>query len=128
MASAADQRAWRKKNKAKVREHNQRNYERHRDAHIAASRRYHLKTKFGLSLDDFDQKLREQGGLCAVCRQPETTIRRGERKSLDVDHNHTTGKVRGLLCSACNTALGLLREDPLRIRALAVYIEHYEAN
>ena len=69
--------------------------------------------------------LLSQNGVCAVCRQPETSVRRGTIKSLDVDHNHVTGIVRKLLCSACNSALGILREDPLRIRALAEYIERY---
>lgn len=61
--------------------------------------------------------LADQGGLCAICRQPERTAR---NQVLAVDHDHSTGEVRGLLCSHCNRAVGLLADDPARlIRALA---------
>ena len=92
---------------------------------IETRRRYHLNRFYGMTLEHFNELFEAQNGLCAVCRQPETGIRRGVRKSLDVDHNHTTGQIRGLLCSKCNAALGLLMEDPLRIRALLSYLEHY---
>ena len=46
-------------------------------------------------------------------------------KQLHIDHDHTTGKVRGVLCHACNTSLGLLNEDPQRLRDLATYIERH---
>jgi 5-methylcytosine-specific restriction endonuclease McrA len=92
-----------------------------------ANRKWHLKTMYGLTLEQYEAMLIAQHGVCAVCRQPETALRRGTVKSLDVDHNHTTNQIRGLLCSACNNSLGMLREDPLRIRALAEYIERHNA-
>ena len=50
--------------------------------------------------------------MCAVCRNPETTLgNNGRIKNLAVDHDHITGRVRGLLCNNCNRALGLLRDD-----------------
>jgi hypothetical protein len=69
--------------------------------------------------------LAEQGDVCAVCNMPETHIdrRSGNIRELCVDHDHKTGEVRALLCSACNVALGRLNEDPARIRALADYAE-----
>lgn len=57
----------------------------------------HLKRKYGISLQDYNMRLADQGGVCAVCGLTSTN---GTR--LHVDHNHTTGKVRGLLCSPCN--------------------------
>ncbi|WP_442942261.1 endonuclease VII domain-containing protein [Nonomuraea sp. NBC_00507] len=60
--------------------------------------------------------LEAQGGACAACR-------RVTDQNLHVDHCHTTGKVRGLLCVGCNTALGLLAEDSERIRGLLGYLE-----
>ena len=89
-------------------------------------RNYHLKHSFGISVDDYETLLLKYGGVCAVCKMPETHIRRGSGKSLDVDHDHSTGMIRGLLCSACNSSLGLLREDSKRIRALAEYIESWQ--
>lgn len=90
-------------------------------------RDYHLKSAYGISLNEYKTILARQGGLCAVCRQPETAIFAGKVKSLDVDHCHRTGAVRGILCSSCNIALGRLNEDPLRIRALLDYVERFDA-
>lgn len=56
---------------------------------------------------------------CAVCGVREEKAQR----QLSIDHCHETGKVRGVLCFACNTALGKLGDDPERIRALAAYVE-----
>lgn len=83
---------------------------------------------FGLSPDCFEQMKRSQEGVCDICKQPETKRHRsGTICELSVDHDHETGKVRALLCSACNAALGLFREDPDRMRAAAAYIEHHSA-
>lgn len=77
-----------------------------------------LRWKFGISLADYEALYEQQGGVCDVCSN-------GTTRHLDIDHDHTTGKVRGLLCSACNTALGLLQEDSVRMRLLATYIEEH---
>jgi hypothetical protein len=81
-----------------------------------ATRKYRLK-KLGLSQEDYIDLLVRQGGVCAVCKQT-------DKRALDVDHCHKTGVVRGLLCSACNKAEGLLKSDPNIIRALASYVEY----
>lgn len=78
------------------------------------TRRDNLKANYGLTPEQYDQMYVRQGGRCAVCR---------DASKLCVDHDHDTGEVRALLCNHCNTALGHLREDPLRIRALAAYAE-----
>lgn len=68
---------------------------------------YKLKSNYGLSLDDYQNLLDSQGGVCAICKEPETTLSNaGYVKNLSVDHCHNTGKVRGLLCHHCNTAIG----------------------
>ena len=64
-----------------------------------------------------------QDGLCAICNEPETMTYRGKRKVLSIDHDHETGKVRGLLCAACNFAIGKFRDDPALLRAAADYLE-----
>ena len=82
-----------------------------------------LKTKFGITLDQYNDMLKEQNYRCMVCNQVET--RRGNKggiRSLAVDHCHTSGKIRGLLCGNCNVALGLLNEDRDRIYKLLEYI------
>lgn len=71
-------------------------------------RRRHLKRNFGLSIADFDRMLEKQGGVCAICgRKPPF----GRIKNLAVDHDHKTGKIRGLLCNKCNSFLGYVRDD-----------------
>lgn len=84
-----------------------------------------LKTAYGITLDDYTKMLAAQNGVCAICFRPETATCRGRVRSLAVDHDHETDMVRGLLCGACNSALGLLGEDKDRIRSLVVYLEKY---
>lgn len=101
--------------------------DKRKDKNRLLHRKWHLKTNYGLTVEQYAEMYAVQGGVCAVCRRPETILRRGKVKSLEVDHNHETGQIRELLCGACNPALGLLKEDPLRIRALADYIERHNA-
>jgi hypothetical protein len=79
---------------------------------------------YGLSTDGYAELLVAQGGVCAICHQPETKVNRvtGYQHALSVDHDHSTGLVRGLLCSACNRAIGLLSESPDRLRSAAEYL------
>ena len=79
-----------------------------------------LRTRYGITWDQYVALLEKQGGKCAVptCTEPPG----GRGNTYHVDHDHETGKVRGLLCSNCNRALGLLRENPDRIDGLARYI------
>lgn len=69
-------------------------------------RQYNLKRKYGMTVEQYDKLLAEQGGVCALCGEPETSTFRGTVKMLAVDHDHGTGLVRGLLCYRCNTDLG----------------------
>lgn len=84
-----------------------------------------LQGAYGLSLEEYDSMLASQNGVCACCGNPEPAIdsRTGKARSLAVDHCHATDAIRGLLCSECNIALGLMAEDPDRIKALLTYIE-----
>lgn len=70
--------------------------------------------KYGLSCEQFEEMRSRQDGKCAVCRY---------ERELVIDHCHGSGIVRGLLCSNCNTALGLLGEDPDVLRIAALYVE-----
>lgn len=77
---------------------------------------------YGLTLAEYEAMVAERGGLCDICHRPETLTQRGKVKRLSVDHDHDTGAVRGLLCSACNRALGFLGDDPERVASAAAYI------
>jgi hypothetical protein len=72
-------------------------YHKHRDKELER----HLIKKYGISMDDYNAMLMSQNGLCAICGKNSPTHRR-----MDVDHCHTTGKVRGILCTSCNRMLG----------------------
>lgn len=65
-----------------------------------------LKTKYGITIVEYDAMFKEQQGLCAICGLPE----RRNNVWLSVDHSHETGKVRGLLCYNCNGYLGMLEK------------------
>jgi len=80
-------------------------------------RRAQLKYRHGITPEQYETMLESQAGCCAVCGA------KPNGRRLHVDHNHTTGAVRGLLCHNCNVALGLLAEDSGRLRALATYTE-----
>lgn len=83
-----------------------------------AKRRYNMR-RYDMTLEQYDLILETQGGVCFLCLRPPTD------KRLAVDHDHKTGRVRGLLCSACNLALGLIESvpDPFStLKAMATYL------
>ena len=80
-----------------------------------------LKRKYGITLDEYNLMFLKQQGNCLICSIHQSILKR----PLVVDHCHNTGKVRGLLCSNCNTALGLLKEDEEIIKNLLEYIGYY---
>lgn len=83
-------------------------------------RSFRLKTKYGLSLNDYQTMLESQNGVCKTCG----TNSPGGRKDtyFHVDHCHKTGKVRGLLCAACNSVLGLVQDNPETLLNLIEYL------
>ena len=80
-------------------------------------RERHLIRKYGVTLEHYQQLLTEQNGLCAICGKPEPT-----HKMLDVDHDHATGEVRGLLCTSCNRVLGHAHDSEERLLAAVSYL------
>lgn len=78
------------------------------DTRLRAYRRHILKTHYGITQSEYDEMNVRQKGLCAICGQKETAQGRREKapRRLAVDHDHTTGKIRGLLCVKCNRGLG----------------------
>ncbi len=90
------------------------------------TRKKRIKKKYGLTLEQVAQLVKEQNNLCAICLKPETAkTRSGKPKPLSIDHNHLTGKVRALLCHRCNAAIGLMDEDILKIESSISYLKHH---
>lgn len=76
-----------------------------RNAYQRVNRNERLIKLYGISIDHYDKMLADQNGVCAIC-----CVRKETR--LHVDHCHKTNKVRGILCSNCNMALGLMKDRP----------------
>lgn len=101
---------------------------RHRSAAKADPtfvRRRNLWQYYGITLEEYEEMLDRQRGVCAICGQPETSKYKGVVKNLSVDHCHVTGEVRGLLCNNCNRAIGLLGDDLGRIWDAATYLASF---
>ena len=96
-------------------------YKNHRDVSIERTRRSRFKRLYDLTLEQYEQLLKRQGGQCAICGDTN-----GNRR-LCVDHNHVTGQVRGLLCTSCNTALERLETAPLWYERALHYLEDTHA-
>ena len=87
----------------------------------AKQRDKRLQKTFGISSSEYDSILVAQNGLCAICNQPNQT-----QYPLAVDHDHTTGKVRELLCLRCNTGLGLAFENITILTAMIMYLQKHK--
>jgi hypothetical protein len=100
--------------------------EKHPERAVLKDRRKQLRSH-GLSVEQYEQMMVAQNGVCAICRRPERTPRKrgvsGVLRALSVDHDHETDEVRGLLCHNCNLMLGYGDDDPARLRAGADYLE-----
>ena len=91
-------------------------------------RRNRLWREYGLLVTDYERMMTEQSGQCKICRMPaEENVKRNKGKrtlpGLDVDHSHSTGKVRGLLCFKCNMGLAAFRDRPELLSAAIEYLE-----
>lgn len=114
--------------------HNKSYYAKNREKLIAASKEYAkrapivnrkatLRAKYRITLEDYNNMLAAQAGKCAICG----TDKPGRRgvKYLCVDHCHKTGKVRGLLCVQCNSALGQLQDNLQTLQSAIEYLKQH---
>lgn len=108
------QRQWRALNLDKVKQYDsKRDKEKRREK--AWERRY------GITREDYENLLKRQGHCCAICKT--NGVQRKGHTYFHVDHDHSTGKVRGLLCDLCNRGLGYFKDDPYLMRKAAKYLE-----
>ena len=139
MANSADQRrkklerkwAWREdpENRAYANAKQYANQNKDPEKRALTYRRHQLKKWYGVTLEDYDRIIDQQGRGCAICGNGPS----GKHKYLQFDHDHaccpttpTCGKcVRGLLCSGCNTGLGLFNDDPARLLDAIQYLEEW---
>ena len=91
-------------------------------ADLSASNSY-LNRNYGIDMTDYKRMLDEQDSKCAVCGSEGFTMAKHHKMKLVVDHCHTTGKVRGLLCHNCNRALGLLQDSTDNLDRAKEYLQ-----
>ena len=110
------ERYWKDPEKTRARERS------HYADNKAQHRRNRLKRLFQISVEDYEVMLHKQDGVCAICRQPESLVRGEGSQSLSIDHDHNSGRVRGLLCANCNSGLGMFRDSPAILTAAKTYL------
>jgi hypothetical protein len=96
-------------------------------------RRSYIKRKYGVSLDDLERLLQAQGERCAICGKSWQECAPAKRSQYEpwfllhlcVDHDHETGKVRGLLCNGCNAGIGMFEEDLARFESAVAYLRRH---
>lgn len=93
---------------------------KYREVRRKTLRSARLQREYGITQQQYDVLLSRQGGVCAICKETKASKRNGRVLPLHVDHCHASGKLRGILCANCNTALGKFRDDiKLLLRAVA---------
>lgn len=102
--------AWRKRNPKRLRAQES----RYRKKHPEAARRKYIQWRYGITERQYQDLFNAQNGKCAICRCPYAV--------LCIDHDHATGKVRGLLCKSCNFLLGMAKDLPSLLRRAAEYL------
>jgi hypothetical protein len=111
--------AWKAANKERFDKRHKAWRDANRERLNAQGRAAYFRQKYGLTLDERDAMLAAQGGVCAICEQVEHA-----KRGWAVDHCHQTGKVRGILCQACNLVLGHAGDDVSILQRMAVYLDH----
>jgi hypothetical protein len=111
---------WYEANKEQVRAYQKDYYSEHKVEHYARHRRNGLKSKYGLTVAEWDALFEAQGHKCGICGT--TSVGNGKR-SWHTDHSHVDNKVRGILCPHCNHMLGNAKDNPDTLRVAAAYLE-----
>jgi|SRR6516162_11685832 len=114
---------WRAAHRERVREAQKRWRIKHPEQYRRIIKNADLQKSFGITIEDYERMYKEQQGLCAICKVDKPT---GKKKYFSVDHEHATGKVRGLLCGKCNVKLGVI-ENQEWMEAANAYLRKHSA-
>lgn len=89
--------------------------------------KHYLRKTYGITSERYEEIANQQGGLCAICsKQCSTSVNSGKEKRFHVDHDHETGKIRGLLCNHCNRGLGCFMDNPELLLHAYRYLDHHK--
>ena len=89
---------------------------RDRQKYLRMRRNNNLVRKYGITVDEYERLFEEQGSKCAICGKE------SERISFAVDHDHKSGRVRGILCENCNRGIGMFKDDTKLLRNAIIYL------
>lgn len=95
-------------------------FERNRGRYDHTRLKRNLKSLYGLTVEQYEKMVADQKGLCPICERHVTKC----RQRLNVDHDHITGKIRGLLCGPCNAALGIFQDSVENLKRAVAYLEY----
>jgi hypothetical protein len=126
---AAYMRQWTQDNKERLAKKGRERYERLLKENPSFSREANLRStlkKYGMTEDDYYILLEEQDGRCDICKTFPGDTLGVDRNRLVIDHDHTTGKVRALLCDFCNRGIGMFYDNPDLLVAAAEYVRRHE--
>lgn len=117
---------WYKKNKKHHNQLTKQYYLKHKSKLLKDGFRQALKRNFNLSINDYNTMMQEQKGVCAICKRTETLKKTNgiSVRRLSVDHDHKTGKVRGLLCNRCNVILGKIEDNTILLNTMIKYLQN----
>ena len=96
---------------------------KYRLANPEMGRKHRLQRNFGLTVDEYNAMFEKQNGCCAICGKHQDTF----KKRLAVDHNHSTGQIRGLCCSDCNLGLGKFKDSKELLLNALTYLKSFES-
>jgi hypothetical protein len=99
--------------------HNKGGKQKKKEYYLKTKRDIILKNRYGIDETIYNELFASQKGLCAICRADYN----GATRNLDVDHDHKTGLIRGLLCNSCNRGIGYLQDDPVIVEDAAEYLK-----
>lgn len=112
---------WNKANPTKHKLH-QDNFKELNSEKVKQHEKKYRLSLYNLEASEYNQMFTNQNGCCLICKRHQSQF----RKSLSVDHCHKTGKVRGLLCQNCNSALGFLEDEVTRFKSAIEYLEKFK--
>ena len=117
---------WHQENKESRKQYDRKRYPKRKESILASNKVWrtnnknkwtlsvknaNYKRKYGITLEEYNGRKKRQCNACAICGKEETARWRGTLRSLSIDHDHKTGRIRGLLCTKCNIALGNVNDD-----------------
>lgn len=124
MCVSETSKAYYQKNKPLLTEKSRSYYQANKSAIQKRTKEWHIARTYGISLKKFRKMLKNQGNKCAICRSP---VPDNPKRRWHVDHNHKTGKIRGILCHNCNVALGHFKENKKVMKRAIKYLEKHDA-